>query len=37
MSSILVLIPVKPNLHADLKRRCRELAEALPALTPRTP
>ncbi len=34
MSEILVLVPIKPNLHPDLKRRCRELAEALPTNNP---
>jgi len=30
MSDVLVLIPVKPNLHPALKRSCRKLAESLP-------
>jgi hypothetical protein len=32
--NVLVLIPIKPNLHPALKRSTRKLAEALPAANP---
>lgn len=34
MSHVLVLIPVKPNLHPRLKARCEAMAARLPAANP---
>src|SRR4051812_2647850 len=35
MSSILVMIPVKPTLHETLRFRCASLATALPRYNPK--